>query len=772
VQKTGLKFFARALTGLVLAGCGTELSQPETQAPQAASFELKRANADRELIPNRYIVVLKKSPERALSSADVQQLAVSVASQYGAKVARTYAHALQGFSAQMDERQAEALRQDPRVDFIEQDAVVRLSASQPGATWGLDRIDQSDLPLDTTYNYALTGAGVNAYIIDTGIRLTHAEFQGRALTGFDAVTPGGTANDCNGHGTHVAGTVGGATYGVAKGVKLHAVRVLDCGGSGTYEGVVAGVDWVTANHVKPAVANMSLGGGVSDALDQAIRNSITAGVVYAVAAGNDNGDACTKSPARTAEAITVGASTKTDARASFSNYGTCVDIFAPGAAITSSYNTSDTATSVLDGTSMASPHVAGTAALYLQGNPTASPATVAAALTGFATEGRVTSPGTGSPNKLLFSGFIQPGGDVTAPTVSLTSPAPDASVQGTVTLAADAADDVAIKRVEFWLNGALLGSDESAPFQFTWDTLQSFNGPATLVAKAFDTSYNAASSAPVSLTVNNPGFASYDSTRRAPLCANVSASCDTGALINGRGPKGPEANAPNTINSSCADGASGTYHVDESLDRLRIATVDGGPLLPGKQVTVSATIWAWSSFGSDKLELFHTPDANASTLTWTHLGTLAPTKAGSQVLTATFTLPAGSLQAIRGLVRYNGTAAVSCSTGSYDDHDDLVFAVGQIDAPPTAAVLSPQASAQVQGQVTINAHATDDKKVDRVLFYVGSKYITYKRSTTDEYAVTFNSLNFSNGTYPITVKAIDSAGQETTSQPVSIVIQN
>ncbi|SEM63339.1 Serine protease, subtilisin family [Stigmatella aurantiaca] len=771
MHKTGLKFFAGALTGLVLAGCGTESSQPEPQAPQAAAFELKRSNADRELIPNRYIVVLKKPAQRALAAADVQQLALSVAGQYGAKVSRTYAHALQGFSASMDERQAEALRQDPRVDFIEQDAVVRLSADQAGATWGLDRIDQTDLPLNSTYSYNLTGAGVNAYIIDTGIRLTHTEFQGRAMTGFDAVTAGGTANDCNGHGTHVAGTVGGATYGVAKGVTLHAVRVLDCGGSGTYEGVVAGVDWVTANHVKPAVANMSLGGGVSDALDQAIRNSITAGVVYAVAAGNDNGDACTKSPARTAEAITVGATANTDARASFSNYGSCVDIFAPGQNITSAYHSSDTVTNTISGTSMASPHVAGTAALYLQGNPTASPATVGAALVGFATDGRVTDARPNSPNKLLFSGFIQPGGDVTAPTVALTAPAPDAAVQGTVTLAANAADDVAIKRVEFWLNGQLLGSDETAPYELSWDTLQAFNGPATLVAKAFDTSYNAASSAPLSLTVTNPGFASYDSTRLAPICANVGARCDTGGLINGRGTKGPEANAPNTIASSCADGNSGTYHVDESLDRLSIATVDGGPLLPGKQVTVSATVWAWTTFTSDKLELFHAPDAN--TPVWTHLATLAPTQAKSQVLTATFTLPAGSLQAIRGLFRYSGTTVVSCSTGGYDDHDDLIFAVGELDAPPTAEVLSPAASAQVQGQVTINARATDDKQVKQVNFYVGGRYISYKtKGTGDEYALTFNSLNFTNGTYPVTVRAIDSAGQQTTSQPVSITIQN
>jgi subtilisin family serine protease len=289
----------------------------------------------------------------------------------------------------------------PGILSVERDATVRASAEQPGATWGLDRTDQRNLPLDSTYRYTSTGAGVDAYVIDTGIRLDHADFAGRiSPAGFSAFSGG--PNDCNGHGTHVAGTVGGTTYGVAKAVTLIPVRVLDCNGSGATSGVIAGVEWAISHHQAgdAAVANLSLGGGASAALDTAIRNLSADGVTVAVAAGNETADACGSSPARVAEAITVAASDRNDAMASFSNGGTCVDLFAPGVNITSAWHTGPTATSTISGTSMAAPHVAGAAARYLQANPSATPAQVQSALNGSATAGKVT--GTARSCRLLF----------------------------------------------------------------------------------------------------------------------------------------------------------------------------------------------------------------------------------------------------------------------------------------------------------------------------------------------------------------------------------
>jgi subtilisin family serine protease len=377
--------------------------------------KFRRARQDRR-IAGQYIVVLKSSV------ADVDTEAARLSQNYFGDRGNghTYRRAIKGFTVRMSEDQASKLSEDPRVAFVEEDQTVSISTTQTGATWGIDRIDQRDRPLDGNYNYDFTGTGVKAYIIDTGIRATHTQFAGRVISGFDAIGDGQGTNDCNGHGTHVSGTVGGSTYGVAKNVTLVAVRVLDCSGNGTTSGVISGVDWVTSDHVagQPAVANMSLGGGVSSALDTAVNNSIADGVTYAVAGGNDGVDACTSSPARVANAITVGSTTSTDARSSFSNFGTCLDIFAPGSSITSSWNTSNTATNTISGTSMATPHVTGVAALYLEANPGAAPATVAAAIVNNSTLNHVTSAGTGSPNRLLYSLFV--GG---TPTPTPTPPA-------------------------------------------------------------------------------------------------------------------------------------------------------------------------------------------------------------------------------------------------------------------------------------------------------------------------------------------------------------
>jgi len=354
-------------------------------------------------LKDSYIVVLKDT-----GSTGVSAQTASLSAKYDAKVKHTYQSAVRGFSATMTEAQARKLAADPSVSYVEQDAEVSISETQtPTPSWGIDRIDQHALPLDNSYTYPNSGEGVTAYIIDTGIRFTHSEFAGgRAVSGRDTVDNDDDSTDCAGHGTHVAGTVGGTKYGVAKAVKLIGVRVLNCGGSGTFEGVIAGIDWVTQHHIAnpgPAVANMSLGGGANDTVDLAVTNSIASGVTYGLAAGNSFGaNACNTSPARTPNGITAGATERTDARAAYSNIGPCLDIFGPGTDITSSWLTDDNATNTISGTSMATPHVVGAAAVYLASNPAATPAEVRDALVNGATSDAVSDPGTGSPNKLLF----------------------------------------------------------------------------------------------------------------------------------------------------------------------------------------------------------------------------------------------------------------------------------------------------------------------------------------------------------------------------------
>jgi subtilisin family serine protease len=390
-------------TLVLLSACSADPAGP---VGPGATPSLSRAaaapGAESVPIPGQYIVVFRDAV------ADAPGLARRLAAAQGSSPRHVYEHALKGFVAPMSAQAAAALARNPNVAYVEQDQVVTASATvtQNNATWGLDRIDQRALPLSTTYSYSTTATGVTVYIIDTGIRTTHNEFGGRARSGVDEVD-GGAADDCNGHGTHVAGTVGGSTYGVAKGVALVAVRVLDCQGSGSWGDVIAGIDWVTANHQSPAVANMSLGGGASASVDQAVQSSIASGVTYAIAAGNGNRagiaqDACNYSPARVAEAITVGATTKTDAKASYSNYGSCVDFFAPGSGITSAWNTSNTATNTISGTSMATPHVAGAAALYLAAHTGATPQQVRDALYAATTKDVVTSSNTAN-NDLLYT---------------------------------------------------------------------------------------------------------------------------------------------------------------------------------------------------------------------------------------------------------------------------------------------------------------------------------------------------------------------------------
>ena len=391
-----------ATSAFALAACqaSDEIAAPSTDASFAAT-----PAAASQRIPNRYIVVLRNDVR------DVPGLARGLAAAHSGSVGFVYEAALKGFSITLgSDAAADAIARNPNVAYVEPEQVVTASVTQSNATWGLDRIDQRALPLNTTFNYTATASNVWAYIVDTGIRTAHTQFGGRATLGFNAFTSAAKDGDCNGHGTHVAGTVGGSTFGVAKAVRLVAVRVLDCRGSGSSSGLLAGIDYVvrqkTANPSRPMVANMSLGfGGVVSSIDNAVTNAIAAGISFVIAAGNSNIDACGVSPARTPNAITVGSTTSTDQRSSFSNFGSCVDIFAPGSNITSAWHTGNSVTNTISGTSMASPHVAGVVALYLAGNPTATPSAVTSALNTAATTGAVINAGTNSPNRLLFTAY-------------------------------------------------------------------------------------------------------------------------------------------------------------------------------------------------------------------------------------------------------------------------------------------------------------------------------------------------------------------------------
>jgi serine protease len=414
---------SRSLATITLAAtCQIGLAQfngnPNSYQPQIQGMNLATK------IPNQYIVVLKDATvnESAVQRVDanfslaearaavVQDISVSLATQARGALRQTYSSAINGFVVQSKSvDHVKSLLKDPRVDYIEADQVVTIGATQNNATWGLDRIDQVSLPLNSSYSYDYDGTGVNAYVIDTGIRITHNQFGNRGRSGYTAINDGNGTNDCQGHGTHVAGTIGSTTYGVAKDAKVYAVRVLGCDGSGSNSGVIGGVDWVAGNHIKPAVANMSLGGGASSALDNAVNSAVSQGITMVVAAGNDNSNACSYSPARAGSAITVGSTTSSDSRSSFSNYGNCLDIYAPGSSITSTWSTSNSATNTISGTSMASPHVAGVAALYLDEFPNASPTQVETAIINAAIPNKVTDARSGSPN-LLLNNFSDTGG--------------------------------------------------------------------------------------------------------------------------------------------------------------------------------------------------------------------------------------------------------------------------------------------------------------------------------------------------------------------------
>ncbi|MGW7080474.1 S8 family peptidase [Streptomyces sp. NPDC054866] len=389
--------WAGAVTAATTATVLSAITLPAHAAPADAPLGKILGAGEPGSISGSYIVTLKGGTEAPSDAGK------GLAAKYGAEIRHTYSTALNGYAVRVSSDQAKKLAGDSKVASVVQDSTVSLDNTQQNPpSWGLDRIDQKNLPLDKSYTSPeSSGQGVTTYVIDTGIRTSHQDFGGRASSGWDFIDNDATAQDGNGHGTHVSATVAGTSHGVAKKANVVGVRVLDDAGSGSTAQVIAGIDWVTKNAKKPAVANLSLGGSANAQLDAAVRNSIASGVTYTVAAGNDGLPAFLFSPARVKEAVTVGATDAKDARASFSNWGSSLDLFAPGVGITSAWNTNDAATNTISGTSMASPHVAGAAALYLADHPSAAPAEVSKALSDGAVPGKVTGAGLGSPNKLL-----------------------------------------------------------------------------------------------------------------------------------------------------------------------------------------------------------------------------------------------------------------------------------------------------------------------------------------------------------------------------------
>lgn len=716
----------------------------------------------------------------ALADGVDEPAARALAARHGATVLSYVPPPLNAVALRLAPGRALALAADAAVRVAEEDSRVRIASA-----WNLDRLDQRALPLSAGYDAKTDGSGVHVYVVDTGVLLSHPQFEGaQGAPRADApasFADGPEGGDCNGHGTHLAGIAAGASVGVAPGARIHSIRAIDCDGVGATSSLVLALDWIREHHESPAVAVVGLTAGLSPALQNALSALVASGVTVVGPAGNDSVDACGRLPAGAPEVITVGATTLEDVVMDPSSQGPCVDLFAPGSEIESAWN--DGELKLASGTSQAAAHVAGAVALFLEARPEADPATVTTALLGNATLGALAGVTGNTPNRLLYVGFVEPSfADTTAPAVAITFPAADAEVAGTVAVTATASDDVGVSQVAAFVDGEYLGADAEGGdgYEVAWHTERFGNGSHVLTVRAVDAAGNMGEHA-ITANVKNPGAAEYDATLGAPVCSAAGGRCWSGALLLGRGPVGPEANAPNTIGSVCGDGTGGRYRQDESIESIEVrTTLPGRTFAEGEWVDVEVTVWGYPDHATDRIDLWFANDAGAPV--WQYLGTTGIKGPGLQTEKFSYRLPAFRdkpqrlQQAVRATVRYGGEPA-ECTDGPYDDHDDLAFAVekGTADtAKPTVAITAPSRGDTVSGPaVSIAATATDNGggTIKRVEFLVDDALVAMQPNEVNgAFTVTWNADAVRLGMHLLRAVAYDSSGNFEPSELLSVTV--